>query len=163
MTKVSYKDWNFEVDKTITQNTYKNIKRASAEESETLDGLNFAKQRDDIYPEEIKQLFEKLGIDYKKEAEVSHFAAVENGMHLYSGWFHFKGNFTGPDYLELMTEDDKKFNLIEITKNFSLGFRKESFLTSFEDRKNLVQVEFECLIPWVLEQEYEDEDEIFDM
>ncbi len=159
MVKVSYKDWSFEVDKTVTQNTYKNIKIASAEESETLDGLNFAKQREEIYPEEIKKLFDDLGIDYKKEAEVSHHEALTNGMHIYSGWFHFKGSFTGPDYLDLMSEEDKKFNLIEITKNFSLGFRKESFLTSFEDRKNLVQVEFECLIPWVLEQEYEDEDE----
>jgi hypothetical protein len=157
-TSIKFKDWDFKVDKDATMNAYTSTKVGSAEDSQTLTGLNFLKQRDQIFPDEIKDLFTSLGINYKKEAEVSHHEALSDGQHLYSGWFHFKGEFTGPNYLDKQNEESKDFNLISIGKNFAIGFRKENFLTFFEDRNNLVQVEFECIIPWILEEEFEDAD-----
>lgn len=158
MTEITYKSWKFQVDQKLTASTYATVAKGSAEEDESIEGINFAKQRDKVYPKEIKDLFQQLGIDYKKETEVSHHLNLENGMHIYTGWFHFKGTFEGPDYLEKHSEDNKEFNTKEITKKFSIGFRNESFLTHFEDRSNLVQVEFECMIPWVLDLEFEPEE-----
>ncbi len=162
MTEVTYKNWSFKPNREETARAYAAVKRASAEESESIEGVNYAKQRDRVFPKEIKELFEALGIDYKKEPEVSHYKELGNGEHLYTGWFHFKGSFDGPDYLDKIsqenTEDKKEFNVFAITKRFSIGFRNESFLANFEDRSNLVQVEFECIIPWVLDVEFEPEE-----
>ena len=113
-------------------------------------------------------IFKKIPILEKSQAlKTTGFGLIfmsnlENGMHVYTGWFHFKGSFEGPDYLDKLskenTDENKEFNVKEITKKFSIGFRNENFLTNFEDRTNLVQVEFECMIPWVLDLEFEPEE-----
>ena len=162
MTEITYKSWKFQADKETTASTYASVTKGSADEDESIEGVNFSKQREKVYPEEIKTLFGQLGIDYKKETEVSHHVNLENGMHVYTGWFHFKGSFEGPNYLDKISKDnpeeDKEFNVTEISKTFSIGFRNENFLTNFEDRSNLVQVEFECMIPWILDLEFEPEE-----
>ena len=156
MIAIKYKDWEFTADVETTKTTYKNVSIASAEASESIEGVNFAKQREKIYPQEIKDLFTSLGIDYKKETEVSHHKVLDDGQHVYTGWFHFKGDFSGPGYLDKQKGDDKTFNITPISDKFGIGFRRENFLTEFEDRSNLVQVEFECLLPWILDVEFED-------
>ena len=130
-TSVKYKEWEFQVDKEATLTAYSKVKVGSAEESQTLTGLNYAKQRDNIFPEEIKELLVSLGINYKKEAEVSHHEAFEDGQHLYAGWFHFKGDFSGPNYLEKQNESSKDFNLSSVNNKFAIGFTKQNFLTFF--------------------------------
>ena len=138
MTEITYKSWKFQVNKELTASTYASVAKGSAYEEESIEGVNFSKQKEKVYPKEIIALFEQLGIDYKKETEVSHHLNLENGMHVYTGWFHFKGSFEGPNYLDKHTDENKEFNVTEITKKFSIGFRNESFLTNFEDRYNIV-------------------------
>lgn len=160
--EVNFKGWKINVDKELTQNTYAQVKLGSAEESESIEGVNYFKQRDKVFPKEVLTLFEALGIDYKKETEVSHHEELENGLHQYFGWFHYKGSFEGENCLQNAEDENKIIELTTLTKTFKIGFRNANFLTAFDDRKNIVQIEYECILPWVLDVEYEGELELED-
>ena len=149
---LNFKNWNFSVDKRTTSETYDHIETPGAESCGCDNCLNFAAQRTNIYPSEIKELFTELGINWKKETEVSHYARTAPEQHYYGGWFHFKGTFEGKNCTTPIGQDGKGFSLdlTPITDNFSIGFRYANDLTAFSESDELVQVEFECKIPWVL-------------
>ena len=157
MTTIKYRNWELSVDRETTQMAYYKVSNGSAENCNCNDCKNFANYRESVYPDEIKQLFSDLGIDYKKESEVSHFERLDSGLHFYSGWFHFKGQFIGKDSTVAIQPDSFMKNLFELTDKFSLGFRVDNALTFFEDIENLVQIEFEAKIPWTIEKELENE------
>ena len=94
-TELTYKDWKFEVDKELTHNEYTIIDNSSAESCGCENCLNYIAFREKVFPNEIGDLFEKLGIDQNKEIEISHIAKLENGLHYYCGWFHLIGSFIG--------------------------------------------------------------------
>jgi hypothetical protein len=149
---LNFKNWNFTVDKRTTLETYERVEMPGAESCGCDSCLNFAAQRTNIYPREIKELFANLGIDWNKESEISHYARTAPKQHYYGGWFHFKGTFEGTN-CEVPTGKDVNgytFDLTPITDNFSIGFRHVYSLTAFSETEELVQVEFECKIPWVL-------------
>jgi len=156
-TKVIFKEWKLEVDKELTQQTYFQIEKGSAESCGCHYCRNFALQRESIYRDDVKVLFFLLGIDYSKETEISHLTKLENGLHLYSGWFHFKGDFIGKDCSVPLPNGGYTLELTSITESFNIGFRRDNALTAFKDKEHLVQVEFECEIPWVIEKELETE------
>lgn len=156
-TTVIYREWTLEVDHDLTRQTYANIDQASAESCGCAHCRNFAAQRENIYPTEIKALLSGLGIDFRKETEVSHFTKLGNGLHYYSGWFHFKGDFSGKDGLVSLPGGGNTPDYVPITDKFSIGFTRDTALTKFEDKQNIVQVGFACTIPWVIEKESETE------
>lgn len=145
----AYKDWQFTADQAHTAATYAAAPMGSADACNCSMCKNYAASRDAVFPEEIKQLFGALGIDWKKESEISHYCRQADGLHHYGGWFHFKGIFTGPGS-DVSAGETFTQELIPITPHFSMGFRKGSALTFFKDREDLVQVEIDVKIPWVL-------------
>jgi len=149
-TQVKFRDWELFADKELTAQTYEELELSSADSCRCNYCKNFVEQRERIFPDAVKELFSNLGIDYKKEIEVSEFAKLENGLHYYSGWFHFKGYFTGKDCTVPQLNGGYTFDLIKITENFSIGFRRDNALTPFKDTSGIVQIEFDCNIPWVL-------------
>lgn len=157
MTTIKYRNWELIVDRETTQMAFDKVPNGSAESCNCNDCKNFANYRESVYPDEIKQLFSVLEIDYKKESEVSHFARLDNGLHFYSGWFHFKGQFIGKDCTVPLKGDGYTTDLYKVSDSFSLGFRSGNALTFFEDKENLVQIEFEAKIPWTIEKELESE------
>ncbi|WP_181306524.1 hypothetical protein [Rufibacter sp. XAAS-G3-1] len=152
---ISFRDWKLNADKELTAQTYLEFEHSSAESCGCDYCKNFVEQREQIFPEEVKKLFSNLGIDFKKEIEVSEFAKLENGLHYYSGWFHFKGDFEGKDCTVPLQNGGHTLELTSITENFSIGFRRDSALTPFKDTDRIVQIEFDCNIPWVLSNEPE--------
>jgi len=99
-------------------------------------------------------LFDDLGIDYRKEVEITHYETLGDGLHHIGGWFHFKGKvLTGKDYRVPLEFGGYTFDLTPITDNFSIGFAEGSDLTFFEDKTGLVQVEFDTIIPWVIDND----------
>lgn len=147
---LKYRNWSFSVDKQRTSETYEGIKTPGAESCGCDNCLNFAAQRANIYPIQIKELLTALGIDWNKETEISHYTRTEDGQHHYGGWFHFKGNFEGKNCEIPLPSGGFTFDLTSITDNFSIGFRHDSSLSVFTETDELVQVEFECKIPWIL-------------
>lgn len=156
ITIVKYKDWTFEVDKALTEQTYQNISSSGADTCGCNECKNFASYRDKVFPKEIIDLFMELEIDYRKEVEITKWETLSNGLHHIGGWFHFKGLvLTGKDYRVPLPSGGHTFDLTRITDNFSIGFAKGSDLTFFEDRTGLVQVEFDTNIPWVIDKALE--------
>lgn len=147
-----YKDWSLRADKTFNLDTYTKIEKSSSEVCNCKECRNFFVQKKSIYPTEIKELFIILGIDIFKEPEISHFADLENGLHFYSGWFHFKGSFTGFDCTKTIENGGYTTELIQVNKNFSIGFRNANSLSFFKESKGVVQVEFSCTIPWLIDK-----------
>ncbi len=153
MTTIKYKDWEFIVDKKLTKQTYEKVEIGGAESCTCNNCKNFTSNRENIYPQETKELLTSLGIDYRKECEVWHYCKDEFGRHYYSGWFHFKGKFKGKSLSAPTPDTPFTYDLTPITDTFSLGFLYDSSLTFFEDKENLVQVEFDTKTTWTIDED----------
>lgn len=153
--QVKYRDWELFSDRETTEQTYSEFENSGAESCGCEYCKNYIEQRENVFPEEIKALFNKLGIDYKKEIEISEFAKLENGLYYYNGWFQFKGDFIGKDCTVPFPNGGFTFDMTKITDKFSIGFRHDNSLTPFRDKNGLVQIEFDCHLPWVLPNELE--------
>ncbi len=139
---IQFREWELIVDKELTKQTYDKIETGSPESCGCNDCNNFILNREIIYPDEIKKLLCNLGIDYQKESEVWSCCQQENGVQLYSGWFHFKGQFKGKNCMIPTDTESSIFDLTPVNENFSIGFRYDNALTYFDDKNDIVQIEF---------------------
>ncbi len=155
MKKVNFKNWELIVDKDLTKSTYDKATMGSTDGCVCNECKNFANFRDNTYPNEIKELFNSLGIDYKKEIKTCHYSKEENGLHFYGGSFQFKGHFIGKDCEIPLDDTEYTFDLTPITENFSIGFRKANQFTLLGE--SIVQIEIETKIPWSIDKELESE------
>ena len=151
MKTITYRDWVLTVDEEVTATTYNQVSKGSADKCNCTDCQNYVAYRDKAFPNEVLTLFAQLGIDYRKDAEIAHFYGDVNGLHVYSGWFHFKGEFIGQSYIGKKLANGYAIELTPIKDNFSIGFDNENELTFFKDKDGLVQVQFEARIPWVID------------
>jgi hypothetical protein len=157
MKEIKYKRWEFYADVEAAREVYSAIKEGGAEECGCNTCLNFVVWRDKFYPQEVLELFEQLGIDYRKEIEVYHICRTEIGKHFYGGWLHFIGDFKSGESSRVYTGADATtqfFRLdLEQTDSFSIGFTENGGLywSGFVG-KQLIQVEFEVEIPWMLKE-----------
>jgi hypothetical protein len=153
---VKFKDWTFEVNKALNEQTYKHISGSGADTCDCNDCKNYVAYRDKVFPIEIIELFSDLGIDFRKEVEIITWETLPNGLHHISGWFHFKGQvLSGKDYRVPLPSGGHTFDLTRITANFSIGFAEGNDLTFFDDKTGLVQIQFDTNIPWVIEKSRE--------
>lgn len=157
MITIKFRDWELLVDKEQTKQTYAKVEIGGVESCTCNNCKNFAHNRENIYPEEIKQLLTELGIDYHKECEVWHYCKDDLGRHCYSGWFHFKGKFKGKSLGAPTADTITTYDLTPITDSFSIGFLYDNSLTLFEDKEDLVQVEFDTKTSWTIDKELESE------
>jgi hypothetical protein len=99
---------------------------------------------------ELHSFFQSLGIDPTKcSGEIMEFCRLENGMHLYGGWYHLVGEIMdGPDCM-VPPGNWGKINLIKID-TFEMGFTNKLQLVSSHFPESVVQLEFQAEIPWVL-------------
>lgn len=155
-TFLEYRDWRFAIDRQLTKDTYDKIIESGADSCKCNDCKNYVAYRDKVFPDEVRTLFDDLGIDYKKEVEVVSYEILPNGQHYIGGWFHFKGQvLAGKDYRIPLPSGGYTIDLTEISDNFSIGFAEGSALTFFSDKNGLVQVEFMTSIPWVIDKSLE--------
>ena len=153
---VKFRDWTFEVDKTLNEQTYTNISSSGAHTCGCNDCKNYVDYRSKVFPGKIIELFSKLGVDYQKEVEIMSYEVLPNGLHHIGGWFHFKGRVvTGKDYRIPLSGGGCTLDLTKINDNFSIGFAEGNDLTYFEDKSDLVQIEFGANIPWVIDKSLE--------
>lgn len=153
---IIFNEWSLTVDREATLTTYASVANGSAEDCDCLDCKNYLANRDIVFPSIVKSVLNQLGIDYRKESEVWKMYKDQDGSHLYNGIFHFKGSFEGKN-CEVSIPGSKgfTFDMTPINKHFSIGFRMASELTYFTDKDNLVQVEFEVKLPWVIDKKLE--------
>lgn len=155
---VKYKDWTFEVDFQRTKEVYERTESGGSEMCECTPCKNFAANKENIFPDEIKELFSNLGIDYKKECETWHMCKLDNGLHHYSAWFHFKGKLIeGKNCIIPTGKETSIFDLTEVNPAFSIGFTIGNALTHFDKTEINELVQIECTVnsEWVIEKELE--------
>jgi hypothetical protein len=154
---VKYRDWEFEVDRELTKTTYANVLGSGADTCVCNDCKNYAAFRDQVFPDEVLKLFNGLGIDYRKEVEITSWEKLPNGLYHIGGWFHFKGKLLkGKDYrVPIAGGNGFTFDLTKIGDNFSIGFGEGNDLTYFEEKDGLVQIEFDTNIPWIIDKSLE--------
>ena len=114
---------------------------------------NFFALEKNAFPQAALDLFDRLGVDYRKPAEIGHTSLLKNGLHDYAGWFHFVGEIeSGADaWKQLKDPSSFQGDLEALGNNFRFGFSKRLALIRdpFRDR-GLVQLEFNTQVPWVL-------------
>ena len=158
MHEVVYRGWIFEVDQQATQLAYSKRDSGNADGCSCSDCENYRSQRRDAFPPELLELFERLGLDYRKESEAFAVEDLNNGFVRYGGWFHFAGRILkGPDCKRPITKDAWAMELEQVAPRFKVGFTAGDDLSVFDDKGQLVQVEFETQIPWVIDRPRESE------
>jgi hypothetical protein len=143
LTELRAGDQTIRHDRIATAAVYGSLAHGFAEKCGCIFCKNFAAQRSLVYPASFRALLEQLGIDPDKEGEAFEYGPVENGCHLYGGWFYFVG--------EMVTAGERNYNAPD-----SLYF--ESFFTTshpsapaFRGRPVLA-IEFTTHIKWVLKE-----------
>ncbi len=150
---LNFRDWQFEFDRELTQKTYQETAQGGADMCICANCKNFSAYREHVFPAEILDLFDKIGIDYKKEAEIWEID-LSDGLHQVFGWFHFKGRMLSGKNVLIKLPNGKggTYDFTELSDKFAIGFSEASDLSFFEDEANLVQVDFRAKIPWVIEK-----------
>jgi hypothetical protein len=145
MREANYRGWIFECDAEATRQAYGNSPLGGAEECGCRTCRNFVAARPEIYPVEVLQLFNRLGVDPQREVEVYHLGRLDSGLHLYGGWLHFIGRILKqPDAPEKLND------------HFTIDFLEKSDLAADVLRNHpLVQIELTMEIPWMLKSEKE--------
>jgi len=147
--------WIVKYDKEATCQAYSQIEIGATERCKCEPCQNFAAVREKVYPKEAIEIFNKLGIDYKKEVEVSHVWRISPGWHFYSGSFHFVGVIEEIiDDLKPVDANGKTIDYVPVNEYFSWYFCPRLYLPAdkaFADQ-SLVQLDFSHdKVPWVLE------------
>jgi hypothetical protein len=154
---LKYRDWTIEFDKELTIKGYESITAGGAETCICSDCKNYIANRENIFPKEVFKLFSDLGIDYKKDVEICTYGKLPNGLYQIDGWFHFKGKIINALIWNEKIPNGYSLHLTKINENFSIGFCKDNALTFFNDKEDLVQLEFEAFIPWIIDEKPDDE------
>ncbi len=159
---IKYKNWKLIVDKEATIAAYQKM-ISQPKECTCTPCENYLDNREGVYPHEIKKLFNRLGIDYRKESEVFEGGKSANGQYRYVGYFFFVGRFYR------VRKRNKKHRtkmqrlltqMAVVTKTFAIHFSKnpDSPLVTelFEDTTGFVKIKVNFQIPWTIGKEKED-------
>lgn len=150
---VKFGRWSLESDTETTKEKYAALTTGAPESCPCVPCRNFSAQRSEVYPAQVLDLFNTLGIAANREAEVYHMARLKSGKHLYGGLFHFVGSILdGRDAAKQVAENIWQPDLETISDRFRLGFTSRVGLVPkpFEGLQ-LVQLEFNTELPWILE------------
>ena len=143
MKQINFRKWQFQCDVEATRSAYNQVSMGSADKCNCEYCQNYLLNIDKAFPPEILFLFEQMGIDYTKEAELYNIGKPQLGLVLYNGWLHFIGHVSeGKDALS--------WDFEVITTTFRISFAKDTSLchNSFHDQP-LIQIEFFTEIPWI--------------
>jgi len=123
--------WRIWYDQTKNQEIYARIPTGSCEDCKC-DGCKwFAENRENFYPKSFLNLLEKLGIDYRKEAELITYGDAAGENEPRGGLFHLLGHIESGDE--------------------TLQYLDSNFCLDMNDDQSLLQDQFEGLATVKLE------------
>ncbi len=97
MQTVELRKWRVRSDPDLTREAYARIDAGAAETCGCEECFNFAAARHLVYPPDVLELLEWLGIDPLLEGDVERRGCLEPGMHAYTVWFYLVGEIdSGP-------------------------------------------------------------------
>jgi len=110
-------------DYEATRNLYSGTEGGDADRCECAYCRRFRNVRDEVYPQNVRTILERMGIDYKKESEVSQICEVEGRKRLYGGSFVFFGAVECLDQAYERSEAPPGFyKEVEVSADFSWVF-----------------------------------------
>ena len=149
---IDFHGWHFVVDPERTREAYASILDRGAHCCSCLYCKNFVAQRECELPEDIRSLFNLVGIDPLKDAEVWQAGPLEGGYTVYGGWWHFIG--------EVVTEGETPIRLKPVATGLGRDW-EFVFLDKTSDLKlsslptaPLVSVQMTVWLPWVLKESF---------
>lgn len=151
MTQIDVFPWRIYYDKNATQKAYDRINQGDAERCGCGHCLNYIEVRERAYPEKVIELFQELGIDYKKESEVFHTHRTSHGLHNYGGWLPFVGSVECVDSTQI-SEDKRLTHFVPVDQVFSWSFSNNvgTELHKVFNGLQLAIVDFGVEVPWVI-------------
>ncbi len=172
VTRVRVKRWELEVDVEATAAAYARRESGDPEKCGCLYCRNFVAARDKAYPPEVRDVFAALGIRPIREAEVWEEAEMRPGVCLYGGFFHVIGRIEAERPVSLRRRmrdwvwrlklrlEGRRAGVTkwseQITPTFWVLFDTDVHLVPHcFPRRGLIQLEFSCEVPWVLNEKYE--------
>jgi hypothetical protein len=139
---VKYRNWVLSVDRGKTEAVYQQVEKNGTQSCGCDSCQYFETVADEVFPDEVKQLFKQLGVDIKKNFNVTDFGDGSGG-YTFDGQFHFKGDLIeGDDCYELTKHGGYQVNLVLVNDNFKIGFTKIASQSFFNEDKEVVQIEF---------------------
>lgn len=110
---------------------------------------NFAKAVKDL-PRTVREFFDTLGLDPEKPGELMYYQGTERDLSG-GGWYHLVGTVekgaSKPGDCEALPA-----GWIALAEGFSAGFKNECDLLPDDFPRPCCQMEFEHVMPWVLEE-----------
>ncbi len=157
MDEINFGPWRIACDVAETEAAYGSRLQGSPEECGCRECRNFVAARHAAYPPAARALLAQLGVTPIREAEIFHGGPVDDGQHVYGGWFHIVGQLvSGPDAKVPIGPTTGRFGLVPVAGSFEVGFTRDTMLVppGFPPENSLLQVEFQTRVPWVLEEPY---------
>lgn len=143
-TGISIGPWLVSAEAEATRLVYRRIERSPADECVCDYCKNFVAVRSEAYPPEVIAAFELVGIDWRKELEISHYGGLPSGLYVYEGSFQFAGQLeSGPD-----SQTSKQTNFHRLTSRFEIGVLQIEKASSPFSELPVIQVEFSVELPW---------------
>ena len=151
MQLVQFAKWLIESAPDATQEAYARIDSGGAERCGCEECFNFANARHLIYPTEVIDLLEWLGIDPLLETEVTHVRRLDSGLHTYCCVFHLVGELVEGQARNLnLSGRLQNQYLVEAGDGVSLAFSADASLAPDEFRgQPIVELEFSVDAPWI--------------
>jgi hypothetical protein len=119
---------------------------------ECTDCRNFYAVSNLAFTKEFRDFANSLGIDISKPAEIWHYRSSDESCNT-NGWFHFVGTlrsehdaWVSPNTSQL--DSEPAFGLKDIGFTTKIALLPDSF-----EGYPIVQLEFETVVPWVLEEQ----------
>lgn len=131
--------WKIQYDRATTLKLYKEIRPSLIWQCNCYSCRNYNFIREKIYPGNFLEILDKLGINYKKEAEIYHIRKTGFKKQLYCGWYHFTGRFI---------KNPGRNSVIYLSDNFQIFFTENKILVhDVFNTHPVIQVEFKTILP----------------
>ncbi len=148
MDRIKVGRYVLEIDKSQTRKFYDKY-HVITEDCDCVYCTNYILACDTFSPE-VKHLFNLLGIDPRKEGEISEYMANDNGTHLYGAFYHIVGKIIDGPQLQIPTTSESGVSTPN-SEEVEISFREEDLdLVPVDFPKPTVQFEIQLNIPWLL-------------
>jgi len=106
----------------------------------------------DTFSPEVTDLFHTLGIDPRKEGEVSEFMKNEDGTHIYIAFYHLVGKIIErPEHSQPTKKNGEDSPLLFVNVHgFEISFTEDLSLVPDGFPMPTIQMEMQLNIPWLL-------------